>query len=395
MAEFKNEITFNTDDINSYINEVFKIKPELEFYYGGYSSSSLGNIHSVKFKYNNTEINPENIKIAKSYDDVLDIISYNILYCNENLYLICDKSYEIEKIIDEVIKGNQIVAMGYSGFKSSSFNSNITNNSCHIINFQYSIDTSLLIQYKKETEYRAMEILSERTAKSMPDYVKAKIIHDYIAEYTDYNSDDGELSYMAYNVLINNRGVCSGYACSAKIMFDLLGIENYYVSGTATNSKGTDNHGWNKIKLGDNFYNLDITWDDPVVEFGFNTTKYDYFNLTDDELSKDHNWDNNNLPISNSYEYSYKNVIKLIMSDRSKYDDYYNISDFKSVFTKYDNIFNDNLNSTEVTTEIITYKEIRNDKSIIEAFNSFPFKTKVLCGIMFIFIIILIIVFIF
>lgn len=46
-------------------------------------------------------------------------------------------------------------------------------------------------------------------------------------------------------------------------------------------------HAWNIIKLGENFYNVDVLWDDTVGE-SYNTKCYVYFNLPDSEFSKDH-----------------------------------------------------------------------------------------------------------
>lgn len=41
---------------------------------------------------------------------------------------------------------------------------------------------------------------------------------------------------------------------------DMLGIENGTVSGEA----GDEQHIWNTVKLDDQWYHVDVTWDDPI-----------------------------------------------------------------------------------------------------------------------------------
>jgi transglutaminase/protease-like cytokinesis protein 3 len=57
-----------------------------------------------------------------------------------------------------------------------------------------------------------------------------------------------------------------------------VGIENTVVTGTAINEQGEEEfHAWNKVKLNDEYYNLDATWD-------AGKEKYCYFMLTDEEF---------------------------------------------------------------------------------------------------------------
>ncbi len=370
MLNFQEEISITTEDLNAYMKRVFEYEPRLEFYYGGYSDLKMGNYHKVKFQYNNINTDIMDIAVAKSKDELMYILSSAILYCNDDVNVITDSNYNIEDIVKNIVNDNQIVVMGYNGFKATTFKSLLTDNTCFSIDLNYSIDTNTLLNYKKASENKAIEIISNNICKSMPDYMKEKIIHDYITEYTDYSNEDGDIAYMPYDVLINRKGVCSAYAGSAKIIFDLLGIENYYVSGTATNSETTEKHGWNIIKLDDAYYNLDVTWDDPVPVFGFNSVEYNYYNVTDEQLGKDHVWEREGYPVCNGTKYSYENVKKLINENEITYSDYYQRSDFVSVFQKYKPL-NEHIsvNTTEYVTEPTTEKTWANN--IINIYNEF------------------------
>ena len=56
---------------------------------------------------------------------------------------------------------------------------------------------------------------------------------------------------------------------------DMLGIENGTVSGEA----GDEQHIWNTVKLDDQWYHVDVTWDDPIGS-SFEYTDHSYFNIT-------------------------------------------------------------------------------------------------------------------
>ncbi|MCD7944995.1 MAG: hypothetical protein LUH43_08990, partial [Clostridia bacterium] len=100
------------------------------------------------------------------------------------------------------------------------------------------------------------------------DYQKVVAIHDYICsnvtyDYTNLNDDTYTLKYTAYAALINGTAVCQGYATLFYRMALMAGLDVRYISGTATNNVGeTGAHGWNIVKIGNTYYNIDTTWDD-------------------------------------------------------------------------------------------------------------------------------------
>lgn len=383
MSNFSENLSINTSDLSEYLSRVFKFQPELEFYYQGYSAEGYGNHYNVTLKYENTEIPINEIHIAKNEDELKDAIIRAMLYCDEKLHLVSNKEVDFEAIVGQVVDNNKIVSMGYSGSNYVTFRSQLTNNICYDIKFNYSIDSDTLLEYKKITEERAFSIASDILAKSMPDYVKEKVIHDYIAHNTDYSDENGEISYMPYDALVNGQGVCSAYASSAKILMDMVGIENIYITGTATSDDKPENHGWNIVKIGGNYYHLDVTWDDPVSTWGFDNVNYKYFNVTDREIGKDHVWEKSKYPACNNTEFSYDNIEDI--SDEDAYTDYYNFSDFKSVFDEYKPLNSDYI---EPISEYITESqrerstsEHTTDRRRNSDINSMPFGTIITISI--------------
>ncbi len=188
--------------------------------------------------------------------------------------------------------------------------------------------------YKHQSEIRKIreEFISTYILPEMSDYEKVLTIHDYIinnSKYDDKLFTTGLVppeSYASYGILALGRGVCEGYAKSMKYLLDGVGIESLIVIGE---SKG-ENHAWNLVKIEDDYYHVDATWDDPVTSDGSNIIRYNFLNLNDVEISKSHKWNKEDYPSANGEKYNYfiyndlivngkdelKNVIKNILIKR-------------------------------------------------------------------------------
>ena len=64
------------------------------------------------------------------------------------------------------------------------------------------------------------------------------------------------------------------------------------------------NHGWNKVKVDGNWYNLDVTWDDPVPDKKGHIS-YGYFLVSDSQLAKTHSWNDAGLPKATDTRYQF------------------------------------------------------------------------------------------
>lgn len=132
-------------------------------------------------------------------------------------------------------------------------------------------------------------ILQNRTGNTYDDI---KMVHDYIINNTEYDTTLSKPNiYNIYGTLISKQAVCEGYARTFKYLMDGLGVPCRLVIGKATNSEGkTENHAWNYVQIGDKWYAIDSTWDDPVSSTGWvsQSSKYKYFLKGSGEFSKDH-----------------------------------------------------------------------------------------------------------
>ena len=120
-------------------------------------------------------------------------------------------------------------------------------------------NTSQLNSRQVELYNKYIEVLAEVTSPARSDYENELAIHDYLVSHITY-IDNGGSTFNAYDAMINGEAVCSGYTESFKTFMDMLGIENYTISGKA----GNEQHIWNVVKLDNDWYQVDVTWDDPV-----------------------------------------------------------------------------------------------------------------------------------
>lgn len=111
-----------------------------------------------------------------------------------------------------------------------------------------------------------------------------KIIHDYIINHAKYDKDRTDrniINYQsntAYGVLFEGYGICSGYADAMAIFLNYFDIPNFKVA--------SENHVWNAVYIDNNWYHLDLTWDDPIINTGEDVLDDSYFLITTKQLKK-------------------------------------------------------------------------------------------------------------
>lgn len=135
----------------------------------------------------------------------------------------------------------------------------------------------------------------------LSEYEKIKFIHDYLVIHVDYDYENlandtlPDEAFTAQGALQNHSAVCEGYARAVSLLCEKAGIEELLVFGEADDGTGRQSHAWNQVQIDGQWYNLDVTWDDPlvngeVVTDGTNLI-YDYFLVPDKSLAGTHSPD--------------------------------------------------------------------------------------------------------
>lgn len=144
------------------------------------------------------------------------------------------------------------------------------------------------------------------------DYDKAKTLHDRLCAATEYVSASNDQS--AYGALVDGKAVCAGYAKAYQHLLLQVGIPAWFVRGSSINpnTKKSENHSWNLVKLDGQWYYTDVTWDDQREN-----TYYTYFNITTQQLLQSHEFGNlyaNLVPNATATEANYFVKEDLILS---------------------------------------------------------------------------------
>ncbi|WP_343749841.1 immunoglobulin-like domain-containing protein, partial [Hathewaya limosa] len=206
------------------------------------------------------------------------------------------------------------------------------------VKFDYRRDTDEVKRQKKATEEAVKRIIGEVIKPGMTDVEKELALHDYVVKHADYNmaglaKQPSDLEdHNAYGVLVLGKGVCESYAKAMHLLLNEVGVECKYATGYKRNPNGSKGggHAWNMVKLDNEWYNLDATWDDPVSdrvgrsdkEVVVSPVSHAYFNVTDVVFNIDHmrgDFEQNNYPTANGTKYAYDNLdVDEFMNDGTK-----------------------------------------------------------------------------
>ncbi len=113
-------------------------------------------------------------------------------------------------------------------------------------------------EQEAELDAYLSQLLPTLYQESDSDFQKVRAIYDYITRHVKYGrSAEGRLPYTPYGALIKGEAVCQGYAGLFYRMALTAGVDNRIQSGYAQG----ENHAWNVIRMGDQCYYGDATWD--------------------------------------------------------------------------------------------------------------------------------------
>lgn len=124
----------------------------------------------------------------------------------------------------------------------------------------YLSEKSEIAAQRERFDARVNEILS-LISYDMSDFKKALIIHDEIALTCSY-LEEAETSdkVTAYDCLINGLANCQGYSGAYSYLLSLAGVSSEIVESSEMF------HVWNSVCIDGEFYNVDLTWNDPVPD---------------------------------------------------------------------------------------------------------------------------------
>ncbi len=123
------------------------------------------------------------------------------------------------------------------------------------------------------------------------DFQKEFFIHDYLVDgmqyntevlndrYADSNNHVLKPAWNIYGAFVDKSGVCEAYAEAFQTLCYAVGIQCNRVTGPG--------HVWNTVLIDDDWYMIDVTWDDPIYTVDGERVpykRYDFFNLTEEQM---------------------------------------------------------------------------------------------------------------
>ena len=162
----------------------------------------------------------------------------------------------------------------YSSYIYPGFDSNIG-----YIRLNYTEDTNVAIKEKIALMAGKVDYYS-RGLEDKTDIEKEIIIHDRISnDVTYYKEEDIPRKYhTAEGTLLEGIGVCDSFSKAYQLVLNKVGIESIIVLGDLNDSP----HAWNMVKIGDNWYHVDITTDNVQLDsLKENLPDYGFFNASD------------------------------------------------------------------------------------------------------------------
>ena len=129
-----------------------------------------------------------------------------------------------------------------------------------------------------------------RPVQSLSEWEKEKYVHDFICQNVHYDKLKKAYSHEIIGSLGQGVGVCEGIAKAVKVLLDALGVWCVIAICGNNPEKGIKyRHTWNIVRIGGTYYHLDATFDNTLGKSDkVEDIRYDYFNLDDKQIFKDH-----------------------------------------------------------------------------------------------------------
>lgn len=129
---------------------------------------------------------------------------------------------------------------------------------------------------KAQAKDKIFSVARSITNDSMTDRQKASAVEHWLVDNVQYdrsnyyNGTIPERDFAIEGPMLYGLSVCEGYSMAFSYFMKVLNIPCRIVVGS--------NHAWNKVKLGDTWYYVDVTWADGYYTNGksFYNSRYDF-----------------------------------------------------------------------------------------------------------------------
>ena len=149
---------------------------------------------------------------------------------------------------------------------------------------QYLFDKGKIQTHQKALAARLDRLC--RPAMGLNEGEKERYVHDFICRNVRYDKLKKPYSHEIIGPLTQGVGVCEGIAKTVKALCNAVQLPCIVALSEAAPERGVKyRHTWNMITVDGQRYHLDATFDNSLQR---GTPRYDYFNLDDRHIFRDH-----------------------------------------------------------------------------------------------------------
>lgn len=188
---------------------------------------------------------------------------------------------------------------------------------------QYFFTKEKIKEYNRKIEKVVNTLIAQLKLTECSDYEKAIKVHDWLCKNVEYDEQGADInepvrviaSHNIIGVFAHHRAQCEGIAKAVKVLLNAVDVKCIVATGMAYGKRENGPHAWNIVNLNDKPYHVDVTWDIGASYVG--NIAYDYFNLTDEMIHKDHKPEDK-LPLCSSLDFNYFTKNKLVFSKKEQ-----------------------------------------------------------------------------
>ena len=177
---------------------------------------------------------------------------------------------------------------------------------------QYFFTKEKVKVYNRKIEKVVNEMVEQLHLLECNDYQKELRVHDWICRNVEYDyegTDEGKVarviaSHNIIGVFAHHKAQCEGIAKAVKVLLNVVDVKCIVVTGDSIKSGQCVPHAWNIVDIDSEPYQLDVTWDIGAMGKSKHHIAYNYFNLTDELMKKNHRIDSG-LPKCKSKKANY------------------------------------------------------------------------------------------
>ena len=177
---------------------------------------------------------------------------------------------------------------------------------------QYFYSKETVRKYNRNIENTVNNLAAQLKLTEGTDYEKEIRVHDWFCKNVKYDFKGSDMDELARVVLSHNivgvfakqKAQCEGIAKAVKVLLNAVDVKCIVVTGDSVKSGQSVPHAWNIVNIGEEPYQLDVTWDIGAMGQSKHHIAHDYFNLTDELMNQDHKADSS-LPECKSKKANY------------------------------------------------------------------------------------------